>query len=53
MYIEACESLPVTFGNQVILANPINSFLSGIFQSKLEGRALQLVGSREVIQSSD
>ncbi|KAK9680069.1 hypothetical protein QE152_g39452 [Popillia japonica] len=64
MYIGACEYLAVTFGNPqtceylaVTFGNPqnpadaINGFLLKIFQSKLEGGALQLVGSREVIPS--
>ncbi|KAK9752271.1 hypothetical protein QE152_g4367 [Popillia japonica] len=47
MYIGACEYLAVTFGNPQNPADAINGFLLRIFQSKLEGRALQLVGSRE------
>ncbi|KAK9687958.1 hypothetical protein QE152_g35899 [Popillia japonica] len=51
MYIGACEYFAVTFGNPQNPADAMNGFLLRIFQSKLEGRALQLVGSREVIQS--
>ncbi|KAK9680480.1 hypothetical protein QE152_g39062 [Popillia japonica] len=51
MYIGACEYVAVTFGNPQNQADAMNGFLLRIFQSKLEGRALQLVGSRKVIQS--
>ncbi|KAK9738358.1 Integrase zinc binding domain [Popillia japonica] len=50
MYISACEYLITTFGgNAHNAADPINEFLLRLFQSKLTGRALQLVGSRESI----
>ncbi|KAK9680167.1 hypothetical protein QE152_g39300 [Popillia japonica] len=41
MYIGTCEYLAVTFGNPQNPADAINGFLLRIFQSKLEGRALQ------------
>ncbi|GJQ68183.1 hypothetical protein Trydic_g16828 [Trypoxylus dichotomus] len=51
MYIAACEYLARTFGNVRDPTDNVNGFFLRIFQSKLTGRALQLVGSREVIDS--
>lgn len=48
MYISSCEYLISRFASKDTTAD-INEYLLRLFQSKLSGKALQLVGSRETL----
>lgn len=49
LYLDSCEYLINTFANLNNINDPINAFLMRIFQSKLSGDALTLIGSRQTL----
>lgn len=51
LYITNCEYVINTFANRQQAEDPINEFLLRVVQSKLAGRALQLLGCHEAITS--